>query len=322
MKAGVIITVALTAVTTGVEPVAAFDLQGHRGARGLVAENTLAGFAEALQIGVTTLESDLGVTKDGVLVHAHDRVLNPDIVRGPDGSWLSAPTAAINALTLAELKRFDVGRLNPSSKYAQQFSGQRAVDGERIPTFAEVADLVAKSGKPVRFNLETKLSPDKPDETVDADTFARLVVEAVRAAGLALRVTIQSFDWRTLLAAKKLAPEIETVCLTYKTTLEDRVEAGSRRPSAWLAGLDPRDFGGSIPRLVAATGCGTWSPYFRELDAAAVAEAHAAGLKVVPWTINDSADMARIIDMKVDGLITDYPDRARKVMADKGLSLP
>ena len=322
MKAGVIITVALTAVTTGVEPVAAFDLQGHRGARGLVAENTLAGFAEALQIGVTTLESDLGVTKDGVLVHAHDRVLNPDIVRGPDGSWLSAPTAAINALTLAELKRFDVGRLNPSSKYAQQFPGQRAVDGERIPTFAEVADLVAKSGKPVRFNLETKLSPDKPDETVDADTFARLVVEAVRAAGLALRVTIQSFDWRTLLAAKKLAPEIETVCLTYKTTLEDRVEAGSRRPSVWLAGLDPRDFGGSIPRLVATTGCGTWSPYFRELDAAAVAEAHAAGLKVVPWTINDSADMARIIDMKVDGLITDYPDRARKVMADKGLSLP
>lgn len=322
MKAGVIITVALTAVTTGVEPVAAFDLQGHRGARGLVAENTLAGFAEALQIGVTTLESDLGVTKDGVLVHAHDRVLNPDIVRGPDGSWLSAPTAAINALTLAELKRFDVGRLNPSSKYAQQFSGQRAADGERIPTFAEVADLVAKSGKPVRFNLETKLSPDKPDETVDADTFARLVVEAVRAAGLALRVTIQSFDWRTLLAAKKLAPEIETVCLTYKTTLEDRVEAGSRRPSVWLAGLDPRDFGGSIPRLVATTGCGTWSPYFRELDAAAVAEAHAAGLKVVPWTINDSADMARIIDMKVDGLITDYPDRARKVMADKGLSLP
>ena len=322
MKAGVIITVALTAVTTGVEPVAAFDLQGHRGARGLVAENTLAGFAEALQIGVTTLESDLGVTKDGVLVHAHDRVLNPDIVRGPDGSWLSAPTAAINALTLTELKRFDVGRLNPSSKYAQQFSGQRAVDGERIPTFAEVADLVAKSGKPVRFNLETKLSPDKPDETVDADTFARLVVEAVRAAGLALRVTIQSFDWRTLLAAKKLAPEIETVCLTYKTTLEDRVEAGSRRPSVWLAGLDPRDFGGSIPRLVATTGCGTWSPYFRELDAAAVAEAHAAGLKVVPWTINDSADMARIIDMKVDGLITDYPDRARKVMADKGLSLP
>lgn len=322
MKAGVIITVALTAVTTGVEPVAAFDLQGHRGARGLVAENTLAGFAEALQIGVTTLESDLGVTKDGVLVHAHDRVLNPDIVRGPDGSWLSAPTAAINALTLAELKRFDVGRLNPSSKYAQQFSGQRAVDGERIPTFAEVADLVAKSGKPARFNLETKLSPDKPDETVDADTFARLVVEAVRAAGLALRVTIQSFDWRTLLAAKKLAPEIETVCLTYKATLEDRVEAGSRRPSVWLAGLDPRDFGGSIPRLVATTGCGTWSPYFRELDAAAVAEAHAAGLKVVPWTINDSADMARIIDMKVDGLITDYPDRARKVMADKGLSLP
>jgi glycerophosphoryl diester phosphodiesterase len=302
--------------------VAAFDLQGHRGARGLLPENTLSGFAEALRIGVTTLETDLGVTRDGVLVHAHDRVLNPDIVRGPDGNWLAAPTPAINALTLAELKRFDVGRINPSSKYAQQFPAQKPLDGELIPTFAEVVALVGKSAGPVRLNVETKLSPDRPHDTVDADTFARLVVEAVRAAGLADRVTIQSFDWRTLMAAKRLAPEIETVCLTEKNTLEDRIEAGSRRPSPWLAGFDPRDYGGSVQRLAAATGCGTWSPYFRELDAVAVAEAHAAGLKVVPWTINDTAEMARIIDMQVDGLITDYPDRARKVMADKGLALP
>src|SRR5436190_1407029 len=109
-------------------PLMAFDLQGHRGARGLAPENTLAAFARALEIGVTTLETDLAVTKDGVIVLSHDPVLNPDIVRGPDGQWLSAPGPAINTLTLEELKRFDIGRLDPSSKYARQFPDQKPAD--------------------------------------------------------------------------------------------------------------------------------------------------------------------------------------------------
>lgn len=300
----------------------AFDLQGHRGARGLAPENTLAAFANALEIGVTTLETDLAVTKDGVLVLSHDPVLNPDIVRGADGSWLAAPGPAINTLTLAEIKRFDVGRINPSSKYARQFPAQKPMDGERIPTFAELIALANTSGKTPRFNIETKSSPDKPAESPDPEAFAHMVVEVVRAAGLTQRVTIQSFDWRTLLAAKRLAPEIETVCLTYQKTLQDIVDGGSRRPSPWLAGLDPADHGGSVPRLAVAAGCGTWSPFFRELGEATVAEAHALGLKVVPWTVNDKDDLARAIDMKVDGLISDYPDRARQVMAEKGLPLP
>ena len=314
--------VALGIVMVGATPVHAFDLQGHRGARGLAPENTLAAFARALEIGVTTLETDLAVTSDGVLVLSHDPVLNPDIVRGPDGNWLTTPGPAINTLTLAEIKRFDVGRLNPSSKYAHQFPAQKPMDGERIPTFAELIGLADKSGKTPRFNIETKSSPDKPAESPDPESFARQVVETVRAAGLTRRATIQSFDWRTLLAAKKLAPEIETVCLTYQKMLQDKVDGGSRRPSPWLAGLDPADNGGSVPRLAAAAGCGTWSPYFRELGAATVAEAHALGLKVVPWTVNDKDDLARAIDMKVDGLISDYPDRARQVMAEKGLPLP
>jgi len=300
----------------------AFDLQGHRGARGLAPENTLAGFRKALHIGVTTLETDLAITKDGVIVLSHDPVLNPDIVRGPNDSWLSAPGPAINSLTFAELKRFDVGRIKPSTKYAQQFAQQRPADGERIPTLLELFELTKSSGKTPRFNIETKLSPDKPAETPDPETFTRLVVEAVRAAGLTSRTTIQSFDWRTLRVARRLAPEIETVCLTYEATLRDRIDAGGRRPSPWLAGLDPAGYGGSIPKLVQAAGCGTWSPQFTELSSGSVAEAHGLGLKVVPWTINSPADMARIIDMGVDGLITDYPDRARDAMKAKGIALP
>ena len=300
----------------------AFDLQGHRGARGLAPENTLFGFAKALEIGVTTLETDFAVTKDGVLVLSHDPVFNPHVVRGADGIWLVPPIPPINSLTLAELKRYDVGRIKPGSKYAQQFPEQQPVEGARVPTLAELFDLTKSSGKTPRFNIETKLSPDKPDDAPAPEIFARLVVEAVRAAGLSSRTTIQSFDWRTLIATRKLAPEIETVCLTAASTLKDKTVDGGRQPSSWLAGFDPAAHAGSVPRLVKAAGCGTWSPRFAELTVDLVADAHALGLKVVPWTVNTPADMAHIIDMKVDGLITDYPDHARDVLAAKGIALP
>jgi glycerophosphoryl diester phosphodiesterase len=303
-------------------PVDAFDLQGHRGARGLAPENTLAAFAKALEVGVTTLETDLAVTSDGVLVLSHDPALNSDIVRGADGKWLPGPGPAINTLTFAEIKRFDVGRLDPSSKYARQFPGQKPVDGERIPALAELFELVRRSGQTVRINIETKVSPEQPALSPNPETFARLLVEAIRAARLSRRATIQSFDWRTLLAGKKLAPDIETVCLTDPSTLRDKSAGAGRAPSPWLAGLDPAEHGGSAARLAKAAGCGTWSPRFTELTPALVEEAHGLALKIVPWTVNAREDMARIIDMKADGLITDYPDRAREIMAEKGVPCP
>jgi len=300
----------------------AFDLQGHRGTRGLRPENTLAGFAHAAAIGVSTLEMDLAVTRDGVLVIAHDPFLNPDLVRGPGDRWLATKGPAIHELNLAELQRYDIGRINPDSQYAKLFPAQQPVDGQRFPTLAKVFELVQASGKPLRLNIETKITPNSPEETVDPATFARLAVDAVRAAAFAQRVTIQSFDWRTLLHVKKLAPEIETVCLTSETESLDTVQRKSAAPSPWHAGLDLAAHGGSLPRLVRAAGCGTWSPSWRNVTPALVAEALALRLKVVPWTVNDPADMARLIDMKVDGLITDYPDRLRSVMAGKGMSLP
>jgi len=300
----------------------AFDIEGHRGARGLAPENTLAAFSRALSIGVTTLETDLAVTKDGVLVVAHDPVLNADLVRGPDGQWLAAAGPPIRTLTLAELKRYDIGRMNPQGRYARQFPQQVAVDGERFPTLNEMFALAKASGKPVRFNLETKIRPSHPDETVDPPTFARLVVAAVRDAGLTDRVTIQSFDWRTLREVSRLAPEIATVCLTSETDGLDTVQRRTGAASAWHAGLALSAFEGSVPRLVRAAGCASWSPNFRAVTPALVAEAHALKLTVIPWTVNEPDDMARLIDAGVDGIITDYPDRLRTVAAAKGLPLP
>jgi glycerophosphoryl diester phosphodiesterase len=301
-------------------PALAFDLEGHRGARGLAPENTMAAFQRALAIGVTTIETDLAVTKDGALVLSHDPSLNPDLVRGPDGAWLAAKGPPINTLTLSELTRYDVGRINPASAYARQFPEQQPADGQQIPTLADLFALGA--GKAVRFNIETKLTPTNPAETPDPATFARLTVEVVRNVGVADRVTVQSFDWRTLAEVKKIAPEIATSCLTIESASDDTVQRGAAAGSRWHAGLKLADHGQSLPRLVKAAGCGTWSMFWRNLTPELVKEAQALGLKVLPWTVNDPADMTRLVEWRVDGIITDYPDRLRKVMAAKGLPLP
>ncbi len=314
--------VAGTLVAIGATTAQAFDLEGHRGTRGLMPENTLAAFNRAIAIGVTTLETDVAVTKDGVLVISHDPFLNPDVVRGPDGRWLAVKGPPIHSLTLAELQRYDIGRLNPESKYAQQFPQQTPVDGQHFPTLAEVFALVRAAPKPVRLNLETKITPTSADETVDAATFARLLVDAIRGAQLTSRATIQSFDWRTLVESKRMAPDIETACLTIETPNFDTVQSKSDKPSPWLAGLELAKVGNSLPRLVKAAGCAIWSPFWRNATPALVAEAHALGLKVLPWTVNDPADIAAQIDAGADGIITDYPDRARAVMSAKGIPLP
>jgi glycerophosphoryl diester phosphodiesterase len=301
----------------------AFDLQGHRGARGLAPENTLPAFTLALSIGVTTLELDLAMTKDGVLVVHHDEWLNPDIARGPDGTFLAARGPAIHALTLDEVKRYDVGRLKPRTAYAARFPKQRAIDGTRIPTLEEVFALVRRANADhIRFNIETKITPTSGADVPSPEVFAAAVARAITGAGLARRASVQSFDWRTLLILQRIAPEIERVCLTDEQPGDDTVGRGKPGPSPWTAGLDVDDFGGSTPRLVAAAGCPAWSPNFADLTPRKVAEGRALGLKVIPWTVNRRADIERIVDMGVDGIISDYPDQLRAVLTRKGIPVP
>jgi glycerophosphoryl diester phosphodiesterase len=301
----------------------AFDLQGHRGARGLAPENTLPAFTLALSIGVTTLELDLAMTKDGVLVVHHDEWLNPDIARGPDGTFLAARGPAIHALTLDEVKRYDVGRIKPGTAYATRFPEQRPIDGTRIPTLENLFALVRRANADhIRFNIETKITPMSGADVPAPDVFAAAVARAIGEAGLAKRASVQSFDWRTLVVLQRIAPEIERVCLTDEQPGDDTIERGKPGPSPWTAGLDVDDFGGSTPRLVAAAGCSAWSPNFADLTPDKVAEARTLGLKVIPWTVNRRADIERIIDMGVDGIISDYPDRLRAALTAKGIPVP
>jgi glycerophosphoryl diester phosphodiesterase len=293
------------------------ELHGHRGARGLAPENTLAGCARALREGVHALELDLFLSADDTLVVHHDPRPHPDIAR-LDGQWLTAPAPLLREQTLAQIRAYDVGRLRPGSPLAAEFPEQQPADGERIPTLAQVFALAAQHGAAtahLRWNLEIKSRPHEPGNTGSPAQMARLLLAAVDAAGLRARTVVQGFDWAPLLELRRLAPDLALACLTTRQRWDNVADP------RWTAGLRLADHP-DVPTLVQAAGARVWSPNFRDLDAAAVQRAQALGLQVLPWTVNDTADMARLMAWGVDGLITDYPDRARRMMATAGLPLP
>ena len=294
----------------------AIEIQGHRGARGLLPENTIPAFERAIELGVDVLELDLGMTRDGVPVVHHDRALDPDRTRDAAGAWLAPPEPFLNALDLAALSEFDVGRTAPGSKVAKRFPQQVPRDGTRIPTLAEVLALGRRpDAGAIRFNIETKVTPLAPEETAGPEEFARAVVEVLRAEGMLDRADLQSFDWRVLHEAHRLAPDLSTVCLTAEQRWHDNILRGEPGPSPWTAGLDIKAFDGSVPRMVEAAGCAVWSPYYRDLTEETLAEAHALGLRVVVWTVNEADDMLVLARLAVDGIITDFPDRAIEALA-------
>ncbi len=306
----------LAACCLAISSAAAFDLQGHRGARGLLPENTLPGFQKALELGVDTIECDMAITSDGVVVLHHDLWLNPNTTRGPDGQWLEQRGPAIAELTFAELQAYDVGRLKPGTEYARQFPDQVPIDGARIPRLSDLFDLVKKSGNAkVDIDCETKVSPFQAAATRDPDDFTRLAIAEIRKAGMAERTMVQSFYWRTLQLIQKEAPEIRTMYLNNARSVAARRGPGG---SPWLAGFDPDSHGGSLPRAVKAAGGRIWAPDHATLTPELLDEARKLGLSVIPWTVNDPDTIRRLLDMGVDGIISDRPDlvqqqlRARK----------
>jgi glycerophosphoryl diester phosphodiesterase len=301
--------------------VMAFDIEAHRGGRALFPENTLQSFANALSMGVDTLELDIGVTQDGAIVVSHERGLNPDLARAADGAYVAAPGIPFVQLRLEDVKKYDVGQIRPSSPYAAQFPDQRAVPGTRIPTLKEVFELVRKSGdRHVRLNIETKIDPNHPEEAPDPAHFVGLLLELVQAEKFSDRVMVQSFDWRTLQLVQKLTPAIPTVYLTLQKGSAPTVQLD--KASEWTAGFNPADHQNSLPRTIKAAGGAIWSPYFGDVNAALISESHGLGLSVVVWTVNRPEDIARLIDMGVDGIISDHPDLLRKIAGDKGVALP
>ena len=302
----------LVAGTAAAQP-QGFDLQGHRGARGLEPENTLAAFTRALDIGVTTLELDIGITRDGEVVIHHDERLNPAITRDAGGAWIAAPGPRIRDLRMKEIAAYNVGGIKPGSAYAAQFPEQAAREHQGIPRLADLFELVRRRGDTrVRFNIETKLTPDHPEDTVSPRPMVDALLKVIVQYGLEGRVTIQSFDWRTLQIVQARRPAIPTVCLTA------RLQNFNTVAPAWNAGLV---LSGTVPQLAGRARCAAWSPNHQDVSAEALADAHALGLRVIPWTVNRTADMERMIALGVDGMITDRPDVARALLAARNIEL-
>jgi glycerophosphoryl diester phosphodiesterase len=226
-------------------------------------------------------------------------------------------------LDAAMLRTYDVGRARPGSRIAERFPGQVKLDGVPIPTLAEVIALAETTSKgTIRYNIEPKTAPDAPAETATFEDMAEALAALIQNSGIAERATVQSFDWRSLRRVQEVAPAIRTVYLTAEQSWLNNLERGRPGVSPWTAGIDPDDYEGSIPQAIAAAGGAVWSPYFRDLRDADLAEAKRLGLRVVVWTVNEPADMRSLMDLGVDGIITDYPDRLRAAMAARGMSLP
>lgn len=295
----------------------AFDAQGHRGARGLAPENTIAGFEQALVIGVSTLEFDVVLSAEGVPMVSHDTAPNPDITRDTSGQWLKSRGRPFNSLSLNEIAALDVGRINPGSRYARDFPSQVPIENEGIPTLAAVFERVkALKAHHTRFNIELKLNPNRPSESPEPAEFVRAVLDVIQRHGMASRTTIQSFDWRVLKEVRRVAPDMPLSHLSAQLARFDTLSTGD-----WTDGMKLANFQ-DAPSMVAAAGGKLWSPHFRDLSQSVLAQARALNLRVIPWTVNEIPDMGRLIDWGVDGIITDYPDRLRSVMERRGMALP
>jgi glycerophosphoryl diester phosphodiesterase len=273
----------------------AFDLQGHRGARGLWPENTLPGFRAAAALGITSVELDVVIAADGVPVVCHDQALHPDLARSADGAWVRAGANVIGRMTSSMLAGFDVGRARPGSGHAGRFPRQQPIDGARIPVLQEVLELLRGTG--VRIDIEIKPA-GSPDGAVAA---VFTVVDKVDGANISFR----SFDWQVLRVLRRLRPAAQL---------------------AWLTSALPRVQPAQIAAEIRHTGWPRWSPAWapdhRTLRKTDVAQARAAGLRVLPYTVNEPARMAQLLEWGVHGFCTDYPDVARCQLAEAGIALP
>jgi glycerophosphoryl diester phosphodiesterase len=263
-------------------------VHGHRGARALLPENTLPAFEYAIREGADAIELDLAVTKDNVLVVSHDPEIDAKICTGPANM-----TRTIRELTLAQVKQWDCG-----AKPNPDFPKQKAIPGTKMPTLDEVLALASKGT--FEFNIETKSFPDKPALTPAPEEFARLTAAAIRKAKLEKRVMVQSFDWRTLTAMKKIAPEIRLSAL---------------HPGGVADAILKMDYVSEVKKL----GFPIVSPHYRLTTKSKVDEARAAGIQVVPWTANEPKVWDDLIAAGVDAIITDDPAALIAHLKSKGL---
>ncbi|MFO7882000.1 MAG: glycerophosphodiester phosphodiesterase [Kosmotogaceae bacterium] len=286
-----------------------FDLEGHRGCRGLRPENTLEAFEHALEIGVTTLEMDTVITADRVIVISHDRSLNPQKTR-IDGSFINEKIL-IKDLTYEELSKYDVGVMRSDYDWPRQ----KEIPGTKIPRLEDVFILVKEYeevyDRKIMLNIETKISPSVPEESYPPEEFVDMLLELIEEYEMEDRVIIQSFYWKTIMLAKEKNPSIKTAALLSSNTMLS---------TKWLNGLRFASFGFDVGKLVKASGADYFSPRYTDCSDVWIERSHEQGIPVIPWTINDKETMQRFIEKGVDGIITDYPDVLKNLLEELAIN--
>lgn len=308
-----------------------FDLEAHRGGRDVRPENTLYSYAYAIELGATSIECDMQLTKDGQIVMSHNPILNSDITRDENGNYIENNKYDIRLMTVDELKKFDVGVMDPNcGEYYDLHGKTQFTYDAKIPTLEELMQLIQSySDKNIVLNIETKSYPDPASagykNNADPKKFVEVFNNIVKKYDMEDRVVLQSFDWQTLIEMKKLNPNISTSALWQEQPSWGRDSESLRRyekkKSPWLGGLDIKDYQGNPVKAAHAIGADIISPYYTEISKQDVDEAHSLGMKVVPWTVNNEKDMNMLLDMGVDGIISDKPWLLKQVLEKRNIKL-
>lgn len=308
-----------------------FDLEAHRGGRDIRPENTLYSYAYAIELGATSIECDMQLTKDGQIVMSHNPILNSDITHDENGNYIENNKYDIRLMTVDELKKFDVGVMDPNcGEYYDLHGKTQFTYDAKIPTLEELMQLIQSYGdKNIVLNIETKSYPDPASagykNNADPKKFVEVFNNIVKKYDMEDRVVLQSFDWQTLIEMKKLNPNISTSALWQEQPSWGRDSESLRRyekkKSPWLGGLDIKDYQGNPVKAAHAIGADIISPYYTEISKQDVDEAHSLGMKVVPWAVNNEKDMNMLLDMGVDGIISDKPWLLKQVLEKRNIKL-
>ena len=291
-----------------------FDLEAHRGGRGEFTEESATAFTHALDLNVSTLELDVVVAEDGTPVVWHDPSVQAEKCSDTAPATPNDPEFPYVGKLVHELNWQQLQTLDCGKKLAD-FPNAQPVPGNKMLQLKDVFALAANhpNGHDVHFNIETKLEAEKRADSATPQQFLDAILPVIHASGADNRSVIQSFDWRSLELMRDQAPQIPTVLLWDDTTWTPG--------SVWTGSVNFNAAQGDITRAAKQVGASILSPDFALVSTESVSHAHAAGLTVVPWTVNESADITSMIDAGVDGIITDYPTRALEILNGRGVAI-
>ena len=282
-------------------------IYGHRGARGVLPENTLESFKYLFENNIRAYETDILISKDNIPVITHDFKLDPSYTKDVNGNWIEDENIKIIDLTYEEILKYDVGTLNKLSRYGRKFINQKSLDNQKIPKLSDLLKLSSDNDfDDLLINLEIKSTPIEEGLTPSPEEMVKIVIDEVGLSNLSDKIIYSSFDWRVLREIKERDPKIPRAHLTSgaKGKIYDK--------SPWLD-FTPLHSEVELPKLIKALGGSAWHPNYKDVNKEVIEISRNEGLPINVWTVNREQDMLRMIDYGVDGIMTDYPLKLKEL---------